>query len=176
MIKELNVKTKMPPKKKAPFNINKRYLTVSYQNVDKKAAGIALSSKTLCDGYIIATCDKGCIAKLYRQNKYHFVSKCPSFLKINNNGGLIIDDIDDDKLFSLDKDYLVDGSHFLKKMTVQPTECNRQVCQNQEVKIDWTTKSDILLRAMIMKRKQEFGLDDESIKTLDRESIILLLS
>lgn len=186
----------METEKKSTVRINKRYLTVCYSNVGKNALDRALSSKKKCDGYMIAAQEKGCIAKLYRKSKYNFVSLTPSFLKINSCRGLIVEDIEDEDFTYLDKEYVVDGSYFVRKMDVKPhveegpiIEVKTNISPVPEplapvattqasptIQVDWTKKNDIGLRALLMKRKQEFGLDDEGIKTLDRETMIMLLT
>lgn len=188
----------MKSERKPAVRINKRYLTVCYSNFGKNALDRALSSKKKCDGYMIVAQEKGCIVKLYRRRKYNFVSLTPSFLKINSCRGLILEDIEDEEFRALDNEYIVDGSHFVKKLEVKPhieevpaiIEVQSNISPNPEpiplvsqppvvptkTQVDWTSKNDIGLRALLMKRKEEFGLFEEGIKTLDRETMIMLLS
>jgi hypothetical protein len=170
--------------KKPQVRFNKRYLTVYYSNVGKNALGKVLSHKRKCDGFMVAAQEKGCIAKLYRKKKYNFVSTTPAYLKINTCRGLITEDIDNEQFAILDEAYIVDGDHFVKQEKLQPVvipepepiQQQEPIATPSETKFDWHSKPDVLLRAMLTKRKLEFGLDDEGIKSLDRESMILLLS
>lgn len=169
----------MPPKKKNPVNINKRFVTVKYNSLDKKTLETFLLENKICDGYMIATHESGCIVKLYRKEKYHFVSPAPSFLNIQENRGIIIEDLEDAQISSLERDYIVDGKYFLKEPVIkisEPVAPTPEVKNSVASEIDWSSKSDIFLKALLTKRKKEFNLDEEGIKTLDRESIIMLLS
>ena len=128
---------------------------------------------------MIVSHESGCIVKLYRKGKYHFVSSAPSFLSFQGNRGIIIEDIEDTHFSSLDREYIVDGVYFLKEPVIkisEPATPTSEAKTPVASEIDWSSKSDIFLKALLTKRKKEFNLDEEGIKTLDRESIIMLLS
>lgn len=172
---------------KSAIRINKRHLTVCYSHVGKRTLEKALSTKTKCDGYMIVAQEKGCLARLYRKKKYNFVSLTPSFLRVGDGRGLIVEDISDEDFKKLDGDYVVDGSFYVKKIEVKPYEEQREVVQIEPAPlqtqittatqpVDFSTFTDMILRAFVMKRKQEYGLDEESIKTLNRDTMLLLLS
>lgn len=166
---------------------NRRYVTVSYTNVGKNAMERILSSKRKCDGYMIASQVRGCVVKLYRQKKYHFVTLTPAFLKISGCRGIVINNIEDEDFEKLDEGYIVDGGHYVKQLPIEPilTPPTRLEMATAEPQTPATSLNsstnyhnvpEAALRALVRRKKVELGLEEENIKEFDKETLILLLS